>query len=345
MKGISFFAKSLLYSCSRNKIAFLLSGTDFGSYFQTLIEGHFAIRAFKLPIFRREIKITAAHQTGALAKRCLNVCGKRRAFLLKEPQGCVMIAALFTDLALALLINVVLFVPAFALKTDKLTDASYSLTFILLSIRAFSSSNGSTASQLLLAMILLWAFRLGVFLWMRINRLGRDKRFDDIRIHAMRFFGFWVLQGLSVWLIMLPSLLFWKATEHHMELLAVFGIVIWASGLMIESIADYQKAKFYRTQNLQQRWITTGLWRYSRHPNYFGEILVWLGIYLFTINAFTWPIALFALISPVYITILLRFVSGVPKLEKSADAKFGHLPNYRAYKRSTNCLLLWFPKK
>jgi len=257
----------------------------------------------------------------------------------------MMITVLLTDLALALLINVALFIPAFALKTDKLTDASYSLTFIFLSLRAFfSSSNGSATNYLLLAMILLWAFRLGVFLWMRVNKLGRDKRFDDIRTHALRFFGFWVLQGLSVWLIMLPSLLFWRVTERRLGLLAVFGIAIWALGLTIESIADYQKAKFYRTQNLQHRWINTGLWRYSRHPNYFGEILVWVGIYLFTLPAFSWPIALFALISPVYIIVLLRFVSGVPKLEKSADAKFGYLPNYRAYKRSTSCLLLWFPK-
>lgn len=255
-----------------------------------------------------------------------------------------MIAALLTDLAIALLINVALFVPAFLLKTDKLTDISYSLTFIFLSIRAFLASSGSAKAQVLLAMILLWAFRLGIYLWMRINRLGRDKRFDDIRTHAIKFFGFWVLQGLSVWLIMLSSLLFWKATNQT-GLFAVFGIIIWALGLTIESIADYQKANFYRTQNHQQLWINTGLWRYSRHPNYFGEILVWVGIYLFTVTAFAWPTALFALISPLYIMVLLRFISGVPKLEKSADAKFGHLPNYRAYKRSTNCLLLWFPKK
>lgn len=255
-----------------------------------------------------------------------------------------MIAALLSYLVIALLINVALFIPAYFFKTDKLTDISYCLTFIVLSVCALIASNWSAYSQLLFVINVLWACRLAIFLWMRIMRLGRDKRFDDIRNNAIKFFGFWLLQGFSVWLIMLPSFLFWTTKKHQFSFLVVVGCVVWALGLAIESIGDYQKTKFYRTKNHAHSFIDTGLWRYSRHPNYFGEILLWVGVYLFAASAFTWWIAVIALLGPVYLTCLLRFVSGVPPLEKSADAQFGHLPTYWKYKNSTNCLVPWFPK-
>ncbi len=240
----------------------------------------------------------------------------------------------------ALGINIIMFIPGYLFKTDKLTDLSYSLTFIaLISISALLNEFSKT-KIILLSMILIWALRLGIFLFIRIQKMKYDKRFDGIRESFLKFLKFWTLQGLAVWVILLPALFFMLGNPNK-----IFwaGLIIWATGLILESIADLQKYKF--NQNNKDAFINTGLWKYSRHPNYFGEILCWIGIYTFTFTSLNLTQKLIGLASPLFIMFLLLFITGLPPLEKAADAKWGKQKTYKEYKRKTSILIPWIPKK
>jgi steroid 5-alpha reductase family enzyme len=247
--------------------------------------------------------------------------------------------------ALALGINILMFFPAFYLKTDKLTDSSYCLTFVVVSLAAFLNSEITLGSSIMLGMIWLWAFRLGLYLLMRIRKIGHDSRFNEMRAHFGKFLGFWILQGFTVGIVLIPSLLYFKNLNHRISWLNFVGAVLWGLGLSIEALADRQKNRFYAVAINRGKWLDTGLWHYSRHPNYFGEILVWLGIYVFSLASLDLWQSLLGFLSPLYISVLLIFVSGIPILEKSAEKKFGQNPAYRSYKENTNLLIIWFSGK
>lgn len=252
--------------------------------------------------------------------------------------------SIFICLIAVLLFNLALFFPAYFLNTDKLTDISYALSFL---IAIFFGSYGNEITflkALCLTMVFLWALRLGVFLFIRISLFKRDKRFDKIRSRFFRFLLFWVLQAITVWLVLLPSLFFLATNKTNLTLLSVLGLGFWLFGLLFESIADMQKLKFKLNFKNKDSFIKQGLWRYSRHPNYFGEILVWLGIYLFVFSSLSFEHSVIGLISPIFISVLLIFISGIPQLEQSADLKFGENKDYQDYKKNTNVLFPWAPK-
>lgn len=252
-------------------------------------------------------------------------------------------APLLLFLLISLAIQFVLFIPAFLFKTDKLTDLSYSLTFLLLVGIAFFSTDFSWQALILFSMIALWALRLGTYLFIRILFMGKDKRFDEYRDNFLLFLRFWVLQGLTVWVVLLSSFLFFNQTPRF-TILSLIGLLVWLAGFIIESFADAQKFVFIRSKKNVGRWIHSGLWAYSRHPNYFGEILCWLGVFLFVVSSLSLTQSLIAFISPLFIAIILIFGTGLPPLEKSADKKWGHNSAYRKYKKETSILVLW-PKK
>lgn len=245
-----------------------------------------------------------------------------------------MVENLSLLLGVSLLINMIGFFIAFWRQSDKLTDASYSLSFALLAGAAFLMSEQRPTHWLVLAMVWLWALRLGGFLLWRVVKKGRDNRFDEMRRDFWRFGRFWLMQALTVWLLMLPSLFVFLAKPNVDWWLAVGG-VIWAIGLGVETVADWQKAQFARRTSNNHKWISTGLWRYSRHPNYFGEIMVWLGLYVLAIGTMSGWQPLVAALSPLCIIVLLRFISGVPILERQADTKWGDDEQYQAYKKRT----------
>jgi steroid 5-alpha reductase family enzyme len=236
-----------------------------------------------------------------------------------------------------------MFLFAYKFKTDQLTDLSYALTFIFLVLLGFLTTGLSKVKLILLCMILLWAARLGIFLFIRIRNIKKDRRFDNIRENFFKFFGFWFFQGISVWIILLPSLIFFSS-EGKMSIFSWIGFAVWFLGLTLETFSDLQKYQFNKN-NKEGKWISTGLWKYSRHPNYFGEILLWIGVYLFTFNSLNSIQKIFAFNSPVLIALLLIFITGLPKLEKYADKKWGKLKQYKEYKRKTSILMPWFPKK
>jgi len=252
--------------------------------------------------------------------------------------------ALLLTFLISLVIQLVLFIPAFFFKTDKLTDLSYGLTFILLAWLAFLINAYSPWKLLLVIMITLWGLRLAGYLFIRILKTKKDKRFDSIRESFPRFFSFWVLQGISVWIILLSTLIFLNKTPVY-STLTVIGIFIWAIGIGLEATADQQKYAFSRKAENKGRWISSGLWRYSRHPNYFGEIACWLGIYLLTFSSLPGFDKLIAVASPLFIAFLIIFVTGLPKLEKHADEKWGGNKDYLDYKKRTSVLVPLPPKK
>lgn len=250
---------------------------------------------------------------------------------------------LLTLFIISIAINLFMFFIAYYFKTDKLTDISYALTFVTLAVIGLINSNGTVLSVILTLMICIWAARLGIYLLKRIRKIGKDDRFDGKREKFWSFLGFWLLQGATVWVVMLPSSMFYSNRNTEIannSITSIIGIIIWLTGLSIETIADYQKYKFINDINNKGKWIDVGLWKYSRHPNYFGEIMLWFGIYLFTLSGFDTIQSLIGLIGPLYIASLIIFVSGIPILEKSADLRWGKDQNYQLYKKQTSVLVL-----
>ena len=245
-------------------------------------------------------------------------------------------------LTVSLAINILLFFVAFRLQSDKLTDISYAVTFAVIALWVFALSDKSWYHTILTALVLIWAVRLGSFLLYRIIKNGKDKRFDDMRSSFFKFGKFWIAQAVTVWAMMIPSVF---ALNHQaiIGIVAYIGIALWAVGLVCETIADVQKMKFKSNPANKGKWIESGIWRYSRHPNYFGEILVWIGVYIFAATSLPPAQAIIGLVSPLFIIVLLLFVSGIPLLEKSADQRWGNDPAYKKYKKHTS-LLIPMPK-
>ena len=244
--------------------------------------------------------------------------------------------------AAAFVIQWVVFVPSFAAQTERFFDLTGSLTYISITLAIVFLTPGAGARALLLAaLVLVWAARLGTFLFRRVHRAGKDDRFDELKPSLVRFLSVWTLQGLWVTLTAAAA---WvsitSATRVGLDVFALIGFVVWAVGFGIEIVADVQKSRFNADPAHKGRFISTGLWGRSRHPNYFGEIVLWTGVAIIalpTLQGWQWV----ALISPLFVALLLTKVSGVPLLERKADAKWGGQPDYAAYKASTPVL---FPK-
>lgn len=249
-----------------------------------------------------------------------------------------MLHILAISLAISLVINAAMFLLAYWLQSDKLTDASYAVSFIALALFCLSRSDYSSPGLVGLSLIIVWALRIGSFLLYRVIKSGRDPRFDEMRESFVKFGRFWLGQALTVWILMIPATL---AFTHKSKwgMLSIIGVVVWLIGFTTEAIADLQKYRFTHDPKHKNQWIESGLWRYSRHPNYFGEILVWIGMYIFALPSLTTLEAIVALVSPLFIATLLLFVSGIPILEKSADKRWGTSPAYRTYKKRTSLLV------
>ncbi|GLE01001.1 hypothetical protein PINS_up009814 [Pythium insidiosum] len=179
---------------------------------------------------------------------------------------------------------------------------------------------------MLTAMVWLWCVRLGAFLFTRIRKAGEDTRFIDIRHNALRFLSVWNIQGLWVLLTQLSVLLSLNhgSSSNDIHVLDVIGTVVWVVGYVIEVVADRQKTAFREDPRNKGKFIQSGLWRYSRHPNYFGEICMWIGIYLITVHGL--PTTFFqamAAISPVFVTFLLLCVSGVAASREAGGRTVG----------------------
>jgi steroid 5-alpha reductase family enzyme len=243
-------------------------------------------------------------------------------------------------LLFALGLNTVLFLVAYKFQTDKLTDISYALTFFSIGLYGVLTNDMSPAKWLVFALVAAWAVRLGSFLLYRIHKMGKDRRFDQWRKSFWKFGRFWIGQGFAAWAIMLAaSLLFQVERNLQIDTVVLVGAAVALSGLLTESIADWQKFKFNQDKKNKGKWIAEGIWKYSRHPNYFGEIVMWYGVYLMSYTFLSDINVWVAAISPITITIVLLGLSGIPILEKSADKRWGKDKKYQEYKMRTSILV------
>ncbi|HET9098627.1 MAG TPA: DUF1295 domain-containing protein [Candidatus Saccharimonadales bacterium] len=250
-----------------------------------------------------------------------------------------MLSILFFGLLVSLIINMLMFLIAFRWQSDKLTDISYALSFLALDFLGIIVSKSHNIFSVVLFLLPgVWSVRLGGFLLNRVIKAGKDRRFDGIRENFKRFANFWFGQAVTAWVLMIPVLIMQTRTGHF-SVIGVIGLVMWAGGFLYEALADYQKYVFKQNPANKGKWIAAGLWGYSRHPNYLGEITVWLGIYIYCFQGLDSLEKIIGLISPVFIYVLLRYVSGVPVLEKSADKRWGNSDAYKSYKQKTGLLL------
>ncbi len=253
---------------------------------------------------------------------------------------------LIEALIFSLILNLIGFLLGYSFRSDKFTDISYALTFSAIAIFGLLRSEMSTVQWIVTAVILLWAYRIGNYLFRRIKYFGSDKRFDEMRDDFFKFGGFWLLQALTVWLVMFPAnLLYGVNSSNNVTTLTLIGVGISIFGIIFEAIADNQKFKFIKNENNKGKWISSGLWKYSRHPNYFGEIMMWIGVYLICIEWLDKSEVYLAAVGPATIILMLLFISGVPILEKNADKKWGNNKEFRIYRESTSILIPMPPKK
>lgn len=234
----------------------------------------------------------------------------------------------------------VAFVPSYLGRTERFFDLTGSLTYVAVTVIAVVLGRGPDArALLLLALVVVWAARLGWFLVSRIRAAGHDDRFDALKTSPFRFLAAWTLQGLWVALTLGAALAAITTTVRApLGPIEVVGAVVWLTGLAVEAVADAQKRRFRADPANGGRFIRSGLWAWSRHPNYFGEIVLWAGIALIALPVLGgWQLV--TLVSPVFVTLLLTRVSGIPVLERKADATWGGQPDYEAYMASTPVLV------
>ena len=252
--------------------------------------------------------------------------------------GGVSVFLVLTGVAFA--INAIAFVPSFIARTEHYYDLTGSLTYITTTLLALVLTSGLDSRSILIgAMVLLWAGRLGSFLFQRVKKSGKDGRFDQIKQSFLRFLMAWMIQGL--WVTLTAGAAFAAiASEKNPDLglIGAIGLVIWMLGFALEVAADSQKTAFKNDPKNEGKFINVGLWSWSRHPNYFGEIMLWTGMAILAFPALSgWQYL--TLISPLFVFTLLTRVSGLPMLERRADKRWGGQADYEAYKAATPVLI------
>ncbi len=242
-------------------------------------------------------------------------------------------------LVITFVIQWVAYIPAFIFKTEKFYDLTGSLTYIgTISFALYASGsfqNLSLGNIFIGIAIIVWAIRLGSFLFMRIRKDKKDGRFDSIKKSFSQFFMTWTLQGMWVFICSSAALIA-IANPSGVPINSVFvlGLVMFIFGFAIEVIADNQKSAFRSIPENKDSYINEGLWARSRHPNYFGEITLWAGITVMGISTFE-GLNYLAIFSPIFSYLLLVYVSGVRMLEYRGHKKWGHLEDYQNYKKNT----------
>jgi steroid 5-alpha reductase family enzyme len=246
--------------------------------------------------------------------------------------------------ALAFAIQWVMFIPAFLLQTERFYDLTGSVTYIAVALCGLAFAPQQDVPRLLITLlVVVWAARLGSFLFLRIRADGEDVRFRHIKPHALRFLLTWTLQGLWVLITFAAGLAaVTSPTAATVDGFTLMGASLWLVGFAIEVVADGQKRRFRRQPDNRGRFIREGLWRYSRHPNYFGEIVLWVGIAIIAFPMLSgWQVL--TLVSPLFVFVLLTRISGVNLLEAQGRKRWGDDADYQAYCRRTPVLFPWKP--
>jgi steroid 5-alpha reductase family enzyme len=264
-------------------------------------------------------------------------------YLVSEPGA--LIGGLPNLIAMAIIIFLIqwlAFIPSFIFQTEKFYDLIGSVTYLTAVIIGILTVDQLDLRSIIIASLIgIWALRLGSFLFIRVFQDGGDGRFDKIKPSFSRFLLTWTLQGLWVFLTAVCALTaLGNSGKIELGIVGIIGIAIWVLGFAIEVISDAQKRKFRANPDKATPFITTGLWAYSRHPNYFGEVVLWLGIAVASLSTLS-GLQYVTLISPIFVYLLLTKVSGIPLLEQRADARWSDNQDYIKYRDNTPVL---FPK-
>lgn len=247
--------------------------------------------------------------------------------------------------AIGFILHWAVFVPSFAFQTEHYFDLTGSVSYITTVIVAvYLNPNMDLRDLIICAMIVIWALRLGTFLFWRVKKDGQDKRFRIMKTKVTWFLMTWTLGGLWVLMTMAAGLAaITSDTSAPLSTLAYIGIALWVFGMTVEVMADTQKTRFRKLPENQGRFISTGIWAWSRHPNYFGEITLWAGVALVALPVLSgWQLA--TMISPVFVYLLLTRVSGITMLEAMAEKRWGTESEYIAYRDATPPLILRKPR-
>jgi len=241
---------------------------------------------------------------------------------------------------LSFIIHWLLFIPSYVFKTEKFYDLTGTISYISIVLYILLSSTDGIinfGNIIVSSLIIMWTLRLGTFLFTRIKKAGEDKRFREIKKSFSWFFMAFTISGMWVSICAICAL---TGISNGIELTGVtyIGIVIFIIGFALEIISDNQKTNFKKIEHNKDKFITTGLWKYSRHPNYLGEIVLWTGVAIISYSSLE-VYQMFTLVSPMFTYLLLVKVSGINLLEKSGEKKWGHLDSYKSYKKNTPRLI------
>ncbi|MEC9299842.1 MAG: DUF1295 domain-containing protein [Pseudomonadota bacterium] len=238
------------------------------------------------------------------------------------------------------------FIPSYLLQTEHYFDLTGALSYIsTITLAAYLHPLLDLRGLIICVLISIWAVRLGSFLFMRIKRAGQDRRFIESKTRFWQFLYIWTMGGAWVFITMAAGLAaITSMTQRPLGIFAIAGVFLWLVGFSIEVVADRQKTKFRQLPENADHFITSGLWAYSRHPNYFGEILLWLGITVIALPTLVgWQYV--TLISPIFVALLLIKVSGVRLLEADGKDRWGSDPNYQYYVNNTPVLVPFIGKR
>ena len=248
--------------------------------------------------------------------------------------------------SIGFILHWLIFIPSYIYQTEHYFDLIGSISYISIVLFTFLALNNLDIRSILIGLlIMVWAVRLGSFLFIRVKRDGKDNRFTVMKTKFWWFLFTWTIGGLWVFITMAAGLAaMTSAKAVPLGWFALIGIVLWLEGFIVEVFADHQKTRFRSKKENQDRFINEGLWSFSRHPNYYGEITLWLGIALIAFPVLQgWQ--LLTLISPIFVYILLTRISGITMLERRADKKWGDDPEYQLYKQTTSSLIPMFKRK
>ena len=248
--------------------------------------------------------------------------------------------------SIGFILHWLIFIPSYIYQTEHYFDLIGSISYISIVLFTFLALNNLDVRSILIGLlILVWAVRLGSFLFIRVKRDGKDNRFTVMKTKFWWFLFTWTIGGLWVFITMAAGLAaMTSAKVVPLGWFALIGIFLWLEGFLVEVVADHQKTRFRSKKENQGRFINEGLWSFSRHPNYYGEITLWLGIAFIAFPVLQgWQ--KLTLISPIFVYILLTRISGITMLERRADKKWGDDPEYQRYKETTSSLIPMFKRK
>jgi steroid 5-alpha reductase family enzyme len=248
--------------------------------------------------------------------------------------------------AIGFILHWIVFVPSYLFQTEHYFDLTGSLSYMATVVAAVLLNPSFDIRDLIIcAMIIIWAGRLGSFLFFRIKKDGQDSRFVVMKTKFTWFLMTWTIGGLWVLVTMAAGLAALTSnTTVELGLMGYVGIALWLFGFVVEVTADRQKTRFKNDPQNKGRFITTGIWSWSQHPNYFGEITLWFGLTLLALPVLS-GFQLVTLVSPLFVFLLLTRVSGIPLLDRAAKKKWGEDPNYLAYVSGTSKLMLSPPRQ